>query len=170
MGDVLNQLGISGTLLLSQIVNFLLIMIILRLFLYGPVLNMLDKRKERIANSMKDAERAATAAAEAQKEREAIMDAARRDAQEVRAQATRDAEKIAQEVRSRAEQESSDIRRKAQVEAKAQTEEVLADAQKQIAELAILATEKILGRELQNKGDHERFVAEFLAQQSGSGK
>jgi len=170
LGDVLNQLGISGTLLLSQIVNFLLIMIILRLFLYGPVLNMLDKRKERIANSMKDAERAATAAAEAQKEREAIMDAARRDAQEVRAQATRDAEKIAQEVRSRAEQESSDIRRKAQVEAKAQTEEVLADAQKQIAELAILATEKILGRELQNKGDHERFVAEFLAQQSGSGK
>lgn len=170
MGDVLNQLGISGTLLLSQIVNFLLIMIILRLFLYGPVLNMLDKRKERIANSMKDAERAATAAAEAQKEREAIMDAARREAQEVRAQATRDAEKIAQEVRSRAEQESSDIRRKAQVEAKAQTEEVLADAQKQIAELAILATEKILGRELQNKGDHERFVAEFLAQQSGSGK
>jgi len=170
LGDVLNQLGISGTLLLSQIVNFLLIMIVLRLFLYGPVLNMLDKRKERIANSMKDAERASSAAAEAQKEREAIMDAARRDAQEVRAQATRDAEKIAQEVRSRAEQESSDIRRKAQVEAKAQTEEVLADAQKQIAELAILATEKILGRELQNKGDHERFVAEFLAQQSGSGK
>lgn len=170
MGDVLNQLGISGTLLLSQIVNFLLIMIILRLFLYGPVLNMLDKRKERIANSMKDAERASSAAAEAQKEKEAIMDAARREAQEVRAQATRDAEKIAQEVRSRAEQESSEIRRKAQAEAQAQTEEVLAQAQKQIAELAIMATEKILGRELQNKGDHERFVAEFLAQQSGSGK
>ena len=170
MGDVLNQLGISGTLLLSQIVNFLLIMIILRLFLYGPVLSMLDKRKERIANSMKDAERASGAAAEAQKEKAVIMDAARREAQEVRAQATRDAEKIAQEVRSRAEQESSEIRRKAQVEAQAQTEEVLAQAQKQIAELAIMATEKILGRELQNKGDHERFVAEFLAQQSGSGK
>ncbi len=170
MGDVLNKLGISGILLLSQIVNFLLIMIILRLFLYGPVLAMLDKRKERIANSLKDAERASGAAAEAQKEKGVIMDAARREAQEVRAQATRDAEKIAQEVRSRAEQESSDIRMKAQAEAKAQTEEVLAQAQKQIAELAILATEKILGRELQNKGDHERFVAEFLAQQSGSGK
>jgi len=170
LGDVLNQLGISGTLLLSQIVNFLLIMILLRLFLYGPILGMLDKRKERIASSMKDAERASNAAAEAQKEKEVIMDAARREAQEVRAQATRDAEKIAQEVRSRAEQESSDIRMKAQAEAKAQTEEVLAQAQKQIAELAIMATEKILGRELQNKGDHERFVAEFLAQQSGSGK
>ena len=110
MGDVLNKLGISGILLLSQIVNFLLIMIILRLFLYGPVLAMLDKRKERVANSMKDAERASGAAAEAQKEKGVIMDAARREAQEVRAQATRDAEKIAQEVRSRAEQESSDIK------------------------------------------------------------
>jgi F-type H+-transporting ATPase subunit b len=170
LGDVLNQLGISGTLLLSQIVNFLLIMIVLRLFLYEPVLNMLNKRKERVASSMKEAERAANAAAAAQKEREAILDEARREAQEVRAQATREADKIGQEVRARAEQDAADIRMKAQAEAQAQTEEVLADAQKQIAELAILATEQILGRELQGKADHERFVTEFLAQQSGSGK
>lgn len=98
MGEVLGQLGISGPLLLSQIVNFVILMVLLRLFLYQPVLNMLEKRKERIAESLKDVERSSTAAVEAEKERAKIMDEARCEAQEVRAQSARDAERIAQEI------------------------------------------------------------------------
>lgn len=165
----MDQLGISGGLLVSQIVNFLLLMVILRMLLYKPVLNMLDQRKERIAQSMKDAERASAAAQEAEMEKSKVLDAARREAQEIRAQATRDAEKIAQDVRSRAEQDATGIRMKAQEEAQRQLETALADANKQVADLAILATERILGRELENKKEQERFVAEFLAQQKGSG-
>jgi F-type H+-transporting ATPase subunit b len=164
----LDQLGISGGLLVSQIVNFLLLMVILRMVLYRPVLNMLDARKERIALSMRDAERASAAAQEAEQEKAKVLDGARREAQEIRAQANRDAEKIAQEVRSRAESEASDIRMKAQAEAQAQLDAALADANKQIADLAILATEQLLGRELAKKDEQERFVADFLAQQNGS--
>lgn len=170
MGEVLGQLGISGPLLLSQIVNFVILMVLLRLFLYQPVLNMLEKRKERIAQSLKDVERSSTAAVEAERERTKIMDEARREAQEVRAQSARDAERIAQEIRSRAEQEATDIRIKGQADAEAQVQSVLADAKKQIADLAIAATEQLLGRELQNRTEQERFVNEYLAQQGGSGK
>jgi F-type H+-transporting ATPase subunit b len=165
----LDQLGISPGLLVSQIVNFLLLVVLLRMLLYKPVLNMLDQRRERIAQSMKDAERASAAAQEAEMEKAKVLDEARREAQEIRAQASRDAEKIAQEVRSRAEKDASDVRMKAQEEAKRQVEVALADADKQIAELTILATEQLLGRELANKKEQERFVAEFLAQQKGSG-
>lgn len=165
----MDQLGISPGLLVSQIVNFLLLVVLLRMLLYKPVLNMLDQRRERIAQSMKDAERASAAAQEAEMEKAKVLDEARREAQEIRAQASRDAEKIAQEVRSRAEQDASDVRMKAQEEAKRQVEVALADADKQIAELTILATEQLLGRELANKKEQERFVAEFLAQQKGSG-
>lgn len=163
----MDQLGISGGLLVSQIINFLLLVVILRLVLYKPVLNMLDQRKERIAQSMKDAERASAAAQEAEQEKAKILEEARREAQEIRAQATRDAEKVAQEIRSRADGEAQEIRMKAQVDAEKQADLALADVNKQIAELAILATEKVLGRELSNKAEQERFVAEFLAQQNG---
>lgn len=169
MSDLFANLGIEGGLLLSQIINFLILMILLRMFLYRPVLNMLERRKERIAQSMKDAERVSAAAQEAEQEKVRVLDVARREAQEVRAQATRDAEKIAQDVRGRAEQEATEIRMKAQAEAKAQVETALGDAKKQIAELTILATEQLLGRELANKDEHRRFVAEFLAHQNGSG-
>lgn len=164
----MDALGISGGLLVSQIVNFLLLMVILRMVLYRPVLNMLEARRERIAQSMKDAERASAAAGEAEQEKAKVLEEARREAQEIRAQANRDAEKIAQEVRSRAETESGEIRMKAQAEAQAQLDTALADANKQIADLAILATEQLLGRELAMKDEQERFVAEFLAQQNGS--
>lgn len=170
MGEVLGQLGISGPLLLSQIVNFLILMVLLRLFLYQPVLNMLEKRKERIAQSLQEVERSSSAAAEAEQERAKILEEARREAQEVRAQSARDAERIAQEIRSRAEAEATEIRMKSQADAEAQVQTILADAKKQVADLAIAATEQLLGRELQNKAEQERFVNEFLAQQSGSGK
>ena len=163
----MDQLGISGGLLVSQIVNFLLLMVILRMVLYRPVLNMLDARKERIAQSMKDAERASAAAQEAEQEKAKVLEGARREAQEIRVVANRDAEKIAQEVRSRAEVEAGDIRMKAQADAQKQLDAALADANKQIADLAILATEQLLGRELAQKDEQERFVAEFLAQQNG---
>lgn len=169
LGQILHQLGINGTLLLSQIVNFFLVLFILQMLLYKPVLNMLEKRKERIAQSLKDAERSATAAAEAEKERAAILEEAGREAQQVRAQSARDAERIAQEIRSRAEQEATEIRMKAQADAEAQVQTVLVDAKKQIADLAIAATEQLLGRELRNRAEQERFVSEFLAQKNGSG-
>jgi len=161
-------LGIEGGLLLSQLVNFVILLVLLRMFLYRPILNMLEQRRNRIAESMKEAERVSAAAREAEQEKGKVLDAARREAQELRAQAARDAEKIAQEVRSRAEQEASDIRLKAQTDAQTQAESILADANKQIADLAIAATEKLLGRELAKKDEQQRFVAEFLAQQRGS--
>lgn len=168
MAGVLDQLGIEGGLLLSQIVNFLILIVILRVTLYQPVLNMLEQRRQRIAQSMKDAERASAAAREAEHDKEKVLDEARREAQEVRAQATRDAEKIAQDIRSRAEHEATEIRQKAQADASAQVEAALADANKQIADLAILATQQILGRELADRSEHERFVAEFLQQQENA--
>ncbi|MEZ4656418.1 MAG: F0F1 ATP synthase subunit B [Caldilineaceae bacterium] len=164
MGEVFAKLGINGPLLISQIVNFTILLFILRALLYQPILGMLQQRRERIAQSMKDAERVSVAAQEAEQEKAGILDAARREAQEIRAQASRDAEKIAQEVRSRADQEATDIRMRAQQEASSQVENALADVNKQVAELAIQATEKLLGRELENKADQRRFVAEFLKQ------
>ncbi len=163
----MDALGIEGGLLVSQIVNFLLMIAILSVTLYRPVLRMLDTRRERIAQSMKDAERAGAAAQEAEADKAKLLDAARREAQEVRAQATRDAEKIAQDIRSRAEQEATDIRIKAQADAQKQADAMVADANKRIVDLTIDATEALLGRELASRTDSQRFVEEFL-QRNGS--
>jgi F-type H+-transporting ATPase subunit b len=164
----LDALQIYWPLVIAQIFNFVLLIVVLRLVLYEPVLKMLEQRKERIAASMRDAERVAVAAQEAEAEKAKVLDAARREAQEIRSQAARDAEKIAQEIRSRAEQEATEIRIKGQDDAQKQVAAAMSDVNKQVAELAILATEQLLGRELAQKEEQARFVSEFLAQRNGS--
>lgn len=52
------QLGIDWHLLLSQAVNFILLVIVLRLFVYKPVLNILQKRREKIEEGVAKAEEA----------------------------------------------------------------------------------------------------------------
>jgi F-type H+-transporting ATPase subunit b len=48
MLELIHQLGIDWRLLLSQAVNFLLLLIILRIFIYKPVIKLLHERKNRI--------------------------------------------------------------------------------------------------------------------------
>jgi len=52
------QLGIDWRLLLSQAVNFILLVIVLRLFVYKPVLNILQKRREKIEEGVAKTEEA----------------------------------------------------------------------------------------------------------------
>jgi F-type H+-transporting ATPase subunit b len=56
MGEFFSQFGISWKLLLSQLINFALILIVLRVFVYKPLLKVLDERKEKIKNGMMKAE------------------------------------------------------------------------------------------------------------------
>ncbi|PIT92009.1 MAG: hypothetical protein COU08_04100 [Candidatus Harrisonbacteria bacterium CG10_big_fil_rev_8_21_14_0_10_42_17] len=58
MKELLQALGIDWKLLLAQAVNFLIVLIILRLTIYKPVLNMLKNRRIKIEKGLQDAEEA----------------------------------------------------------------------------------------------------------------
>ncbi len=67
--DALNKLGIDGGLLIAQIFNFALLMYILHRLFYKRILDVLDQRRDRIAQSMKDSGHVAAAAQEAEQEK-----------------------------------------------------------------------------------------------------
>lgn len=54
--DILNQFGVQPILLAAQIVNFLLLLFILKRFLYKPILKVLEERKTKIEAGLKNAE------------------------------------------------------------------------------------------------------------------
>ncbi len=58
MSQLFSQLGIDWHLLLSQAVNFLLLLVILRLIVYKPLLELLHKRREKIEEGLMKAEEA----------------------------------------------------------------------------------------------------------------
>jgi len=54
--EIFNQFGINPLLLLAQVVNFAVLLFILKRFLYKPILKVLEERKKRIEESLKNAE------------------------------------------------------------------------------------------------------------------
>jgi F-type H+-transporting ATPase subunit b len=58
MQQLLDQLGINWQLLISQGVNFVLLLIVLRLFVYKPLLKLLHDRREKIEGGLMKAEEA----------------------------------------------------------------------------------------------------------------
>ena len=76
----MDALGINGPFLIAQIVNFVLLLLLLRAFLYKPVLKMLESRKQRIAEGLQAAEVARREAEVERGQLQAQLDSERRDA------------------------------------------------------------------------------------------
>lgn len=163
MGEIFGQLGINGPFLIAQIVNFVLLLFILRAVLYKPVTNMLESRKQRIAEGLQAAE---VARREAEAERAQLqqqLDQERREALDRIAAASKRGETLASEIEANARQEAQRIVADAREDAARERDRIIAEAQDQVAELALLAAEKVLGRELSDREAQRAYVNEFLA-------
>ena len=58
MQQLLSQLGIDWRLLLSQAVNFTLLLIVLRIYAYGPLMKLMNDRRHKIEQGLVKAEEA----------------------------------------------------------------------------------------------------------------
>ena len=164
----MEQLGINLGLLASQLVNFILLAVLLYLVLYKPVLRMLNERKERIARSMADVDAAREGAAKAQQEYDRKVADAQRKAQEIIAQASQTGEQAGTEIKAAAIRDADAIRQQAREDAAQEKAQILADVQKQIANLSMLATERVLGEAL-DPDLQRKLIDQFLAEMGGNG-
>lgn len=164
----LAPLGINLTFLISQIVNFILLLLILRLWAWKPILSMLEKRKQTIAQGLEDARVAAEARANAEKEAAAILTQARKDAAQVVREASERADKLALEIKVAAEQEAQRLHEVAAAEADQAKLQHLGELRGQIAALAMAATQKLIGESLDEK--RQRFLLEEFFSGVKSGK
>ena len=79
----MERLGINLGFLLFQIFNFTIIALVLYAVAYKPIVNMLEERKKKIAQGYEDAQVAAEARANAEKEAEKVLAEAQAQASQV---------------------------------------------------------------------------------------
>ncbi len=159
----MEKLGIQPNLLITQIVNFVLLIVLLRLFLYQPVRKMLNERAARIKKGMEDAEKAAQQAALAQEEFERRIAEAKQKGQEIIAQATQTGEKARKEILAKAEEEARQLREKARQELERDRRQAMIELRQQVADLSIQITEKLLKETLDEDTQH-RLIGQFLTE------
>lgn len=157
----MERLGIDGRWFLSQLVNFIILLLILQQFLYKPMLKMLHERQQRIRESMDYADRVRKESERAQQDYEAKIEESRREAQAIIAQATQQAERAREDILAKARDEAHEIKAKAMEDVGYERKRVVAELRDQVAELAVLAAGRVLGREL-NPATHRAVVEDFL--------
>ncbi|MBI2954576.1 MAG: F0F1 ATP synthase subunit B [Chloroflexi bacterium] len=157
----MDALGINGTGLLAQLINFALLLIILRAVAYKPIMNMLDQRAAKIRESVENAERIKQQLASAQQEYAAQIEQSRKESQAIIAQANQIADRIHQEAQESARREAEDFLAKAQGQIEREKRQAMAELRREVGDLAILAASKIVARSLDDEAQY-RLIEETL--------
>ncbi len=144
MEEIINAFGIDQRLIVIQIINFAILAGALGYFLYTPLLKLLRDREAKIAQGLKDAEAAAVAKAEADTEKQAVLAAAHLEAGAVHERAKVSAEATAAAIVDEGSRKAQDIVSAAEATSELLRANALKESEREIAKLAILATEKLL--------------------------
>ena len=144
-------LGINLGYLLVQVFNFLIVFVILAAWMYKPLLNMMQTRRETIARGLEDARIASEARENAEKEAEEILAKAQQESGKIVREATERGEQVRVEIKEAAETEIVKLREEATADAQQEKEKILGDLRGQVAALSIAAAQKVIGESLDEK-------------------
>ncbi len=157
----MEALGISLGYLLTFALSFGILFVVLRAWVYGPMLNMLSKRREAIGRGLEDARVAAEARANAEKEANRVLSEAQTKAAEVIRDATERAGSVEKEIRVQAEAETAKERQAAMNDLEGERNRMLSEVRGQIVSLTVAATRKLLHENLDEQRQ-SRLVNEFF--------
>ncbi|GAB4422615.1 MAG: hypothetical protein Kow002_12030 [Anaerolineales bacterium] len=163
----MEALGINLPFLLVQIVNLIIVYTVVAKWVVGPIGNMLEKRRENIAQGLEDARIAAEARANAEKEAEKIIAEAQAEASKIVREANERAQGVAKEVKAEAEAEAIKAREAALSEIEVERNRILGDLRGQVAALSIAATQKLVGEALDEKRQRALLDEFFSGVKSG---
>jgi F-type H+-transporting ATPase subunit b len=152
---------VTPGLMIWTIVCFLIALFVLKRYAFGPIQTMIDTRRQRIRESIEEADRAREEARNLLEEHRKLLGKAKSDAEEILAEARKQSE--AQRERVREETEADRQRRledtKKQIEA--ETQRSLDQIRAEVAELTLVATAKVTGKVL-DRDDHRKLIEDAI--------
>ncbi|MFH1610018.1 MAG: F0F1 ATP synthase subunit B [Candidatus Bipolaricaulota bacterium] len=148
--------------LLFNLLNFALLVWLLKRFLFKPVLSWLDRRRELEEERLHHAQEAQAQAETLFQERETALAEANRRAREIVARAEAEAQGILRDARREARGQVQAILAEGEKAAVRLREDAFADLRDSYAELVVLGASQVLAREVR-PADHERLLEELTA-------
>jgi F-type H+-transporting ATPase subunit b len=158
----MEALGINLGMFIVQIIAFIIVFLTLNAWVYKPMLNMMETRKQKIAQGLEDARVASEARANAEKEAAKVLADAQAEAGKIVREATERAASAGKDVKAAAEAEAAKAREVAMGEAELERNRILGDLRGQVAALAIAAANKLIGETLDEK-KQRALIDEFFS-------
>ncbi|MDP3973876.1 MAG: F0F1 ATP synthase subunit B [Candidatus Daviesbacteria bacterium] len=146
--EILNQFGISPILLAAQVVNFFILLFILKKLLYNPILKVLETRKKKIEESLKNAQEIELKLQATEEQSEKIIEKTLKQSQQIldetkeaSSQMLDDAKNTAAEIITKANEQAIELK-------KAEYMKLEQEVKENAASLVSLVFEKVIGKRI----------------------
>ena len=159
--EVLETFGVQPILLLAQVVNFIILLFLLKKFAYKPIMKVLDERKHKIETSVRQSEEVVKKLAETESRQKEIIGRAEKESSRIIEETKLAAKKLQEETiaNTNIKIEETIIRGKEAI--KLEREKMVSEVKSDMADLVAETTKKILGKTLTAK-DNEELVKKSL--------
>lgn len=169
MGKLVTSLGISLPVFITQLVTFIILLVILRFVAYKPIMRMLDERSKRIKDSLEQADAVKAQSVKAEEELKKQIDHINKEGQDRIARAIKAGEEVKQKAQDDAKKEAEKLITRARQEIRLERDEAIGEVRKEFADLTVLAAGKVIEKSL-NKEDHRELIEKVLEESSNAEK
>lgn len=161
--ELLKNFGVNPLLLVAQIVNFLVILFVLKRFLYKPVFEVLKNREKTIKEGIEKAQEATLILENAKNEENKILKNAQMESKKLIEDAKEQSVLLAKQLEESAKKRAEIILMEAKEEIQKESKEAETKIMRNISELAVQFLQKSLS-ELVTKRAQEEIVVKALKQ------
>ncbi|OFX15504.1 MAG: ATP synthase F0 subunit B [Armatimonadetes bacterium RBG_16_58_9] len=147
--------------LIVQLGGFLLVLLVFKLFLFKPILGILDARRNEVEGQFEDAETKRKAAEELKSDYEQHIAGIEDETRAKIADAVKDGQAMREEIIADSRAQADRILSKAQEEIQREKESAISELRTTVADLAVEAAGRLIRENLDNKKQRE-LVGRFI--------
>ena len=146
----------------AQIINLFIQMYLIKRFLFKPINNILEKRKELADKEIREAREAKEEADSLKDQYESSLTNAHAEAAQIVSEAQKEAQSKADAMVKEAQQEASDIKARAAADIEQEKKKAINEAKDEIGGLAMDIAGKVVEKEI-NEADHKKLIDDFIS-------
>ncbi len=143
------------------LIVFAILLLLVKHYAWGPVANMMEKRRQRVINDLDSAADNRKKAETLANQREAALKNSRQEATKILSDAKDNAQKKSDDIVAQANDNAASIREKAKTDAKEAKTEALKQARDQVADISVAIAQKVIAKNLSAE-DQKELVDKFI--------
>ncbi len=144
-----------------QLAGFVVLLLILKKFAFGPIMDMMEKREKHVADQISTAEKNREEAEKYIEEQREAIKGARAEAKEIVENARKMAQRQEKDIIANAEKQAERKLQEAIASIKQEEEQAISALREQVSSLSVLVASKVIEKELDEK-EQEKLIQETL--------
>ncbi|MFD2707052.1 F0F1 ATP synthase subunit B [Salibacterium lacus] len=151
---------------LFSIVTFIILLVLLRKYAWGPIMNVMKEREEHISSEIENAEKHRKDAEKYVEEQRLEVERAKEEAHSIIENAKKTSEKQGEDIINQSRAEAQRLKESAQADIAREKEQAIAELREEVGSLSVMIASKIIEKELDEK-EQEQLIEDYVKEAGG---